>query len=210
MPHRPDRQDQRRIERRDHADDTDRHAPREAEVRLGGPQDLAKRERRQTRGLVAGVLGEAGLQGTPGGNAAPLADDPSVDLLGVPRPEIARLAQHPGPRLIRHGGPGALRLRGPLGGAPHVGRAGDAEPTELATGRRLDHRALAASAGAPSVDKDLSGPRLRLEKVHGTSPLSCDGARAHREASQARPELDAAPTSLSRRPAPCQHPEQLA
>ena len=156
-----------RVERRDHADDADGHAPRERQVRRVRSQDLAVGQRGQAGRAVAGGDRELRLPRSERRDGARLTDDPAVDLLGVALPQIARLAQHRRALFVRLGRPGPLRLGRARRGLAHVGGVGHPDAPELTARGGLDDGSLAAAARAPTIEEQLSGPGLRLEKVHG-------------------------------------------
>src|SRR5204863_850945 len=79
----------------------------------------------------------------------------------------ARLAQHRRALFVRLGRPGPLRLGRARRGLAHVGGVGHPDAPELTSRGGLDDGSLASAARAPTIEEQLAGPGLRLEKVHG-------------------------------------------
>ena len=142
--YRPDRQDRRHVERRDHADHSGRHPAGHAQPRLRRAQQLAVRLRGERGGLVALLGRHADLQVAKRRDGSGFPGQPGLDLVGVLKPQIAGLAQHRGPLAVRHGRPVHAALACPLHRCVDVGGARMADPAELLAGGRLGHRMLAA------------------------------------------------------------------
>jgi IclR family pca regulon transcriptional regulator len=171
---RADAQDERDVERSDHADDTDRQAARHRQSRLLAGQQVAVRHAGQRRRRVAlfggHVQGEAGHPR----DGADLPHVPLGELLGMLLPEVAGATEHGGPLRVRGRRPLPLGLGRARGGPGDVVGRSHAMAPDLVTRGRLDHRSVAAPTGHPlAVDVDLSCCRIQIENHCAAPPHVC-------------------------------------
>jgi hypothetical protein len=155
---RPDGQDRRDVERRDHANHSGRHVPGQAQPGLLGPQHVPVRLRGERGRLVALIGGDMHLQIAHRRDGAGFPGQPHLDLIRMGVPQIARAPQHGGPLAVGRSGPVPLGLLGPARRPAHVGWSGVADPAELLSGGRLGHRVLATGTCPPAIRKDLALP----------------------------------------------------
>lgn len=99
--HRPHRQRQRAVERRDDADHPDRHPAHDAQPGWLAGQQLALRSGRQPGGLVALLSGRGQLEVGLARDAAGLPDQPAGQFVRIPLQRLARAPQHRGSLMER-------------------------------------------------------------------------------------------------------------
>ena len=160
------REDQRKVKGCDDADDAGRDASREAQAGRFASQDIPRRVRREGRGLEALLGGNVDLQASFGPDAPGLAHDPVGELVGVVEEELTRPSKD-GTSLVKGSrGPLTLIRRGNGGRLGDVRHAGATASSELFPGRRLHHRGVTATTGAPPIEGDVAPPRPFVEKGH--------------------------------------------
>ena len=165
------RQDEREVERRDHADHAARRPAARAEAaavaRQYQPLRLGAHGRRAVQDARHHLHLEAGL----GLDAAGLAHDPIDELALVLLHERGDLAQDCGALIVGRGRPARLRGARLGGGLAHVLGSGVADACDHRAGRRLEHVERAADRGPPLRAEQAAAPRRldeypRYRRVH--------------------------------------------
>src|SRR6266498_1212728 len=169
------RQDEREVERRDHADHAARHAPGEREAATVTRQHQALRLRAHGGGAVQDAHHHLHLEAGLGLDAAGLAHDPVDQLPLVLLHERGDLAQDRGALVVGRGRPSRLRGARLGGGLAHVLGGGIADARDHRSGRRLQHIERAANSGTPLRAEQAAAPRRldeypRYRRVHSASP----------------------------------------
>jgi hypothetical protein len=122
--HGADGEDQRSVERGDHAHDSGRQTAGHAEPRRLRTQQLAIRLGGQGGGREALLVGDVDLKACHWWGCPRFADEPSHHLRCMLLPELCGTSQDLGTGVKRELRPGDLSFRGPSSRTLHVRRAG--------------------------------------------------------------------------------------
>jgi hypothetical protein len=147
--HRPDREDRRYVERRDHGHDPGRQAPGQAQPLLQRRQDLAERLRGQAGCLVAHLRAQMQLEVGHGRHGSGIPDHPALELLEVLLDRLRRPPDDRAAFLERRRRPRLLRGRSGLGCRSDVLGVRDADPADLVARGRFDDRGVTTVRPGP-------------------------------------------------------------
>jgi hypothetical protein len=152
--------DQRKVERRDDADDTARHPPGDADAaRFGGQHDTLRLGAHGGRAIK--TLGhQMDFESRLGRNAAGFARDPRNQLFLVFLKHPGGFAQDSGPLLMRRCCPAGLRGARFTRGPAHIGGGRIADAGDFGSGRRLEHIQRSAGGAPPFGAEYESFPGL--------------------------------------------------
>ena len=170
------RQDEREIERRNHADDATRQPARDADAAGIGRQHQALRLGAHGGGTIEDFRHHMDFESGLGRDAAGLPRDPGDQLFLIFFQNPGGLAQDGAAFLIGRRGPAGLRGARLGGGAAHVGRGGVADASQRGAGSRLQNVQRSAGRVAPFRAEYASAPSPLDKKfcyrcVHPVSPL---------------------------------------
>ena len=170
------RQDEREVERRNHADDAARQAPGDADAARIGRQHQALRLGAHGGGAIEDFRHHMDFESGFGRDAAGLPRDPGDQLFLIVFQNPGGLAQDGAAFLVGRRGPAGLRGARLGGGSAHVGRGGVADAGQRGAGRRLQDIQRSAGGGAPFRAEYASAPGPLDKKfcyrcVHPVFPL---------------------------------------
>jgi hypothetical protein len=160
-------EDDRHVERRDHANDARRQPPDQRQPRLLARHQFPVGTGGQGDRLLALLHRDAHGEAGHRLDRTDLPHVPRADLVGVLPPEVARAAQHRGARGVRQGGPVPLGARRGAGRSPDVVGRGPSGAADLLARGGLDDGCAAAGALLPlPVNEDRPGLPVRVQQSY--------------------------------------------
>jgi hypothetical protein len=161
---RPHRQDERKVERRDDADDATRQPARQTDAARIGRQHQTLRLGAHRRGAIEPFGDHMDFKPGLGRNTAGLAGDPGDQLFLMIFQRTRGLAQDSGTFLIGRCRPARLRGARFGRGLAHIGGGGVADAGDFVAGRRLQDIQRSAGGVPPFGAEDAPAPGVFNEK----------------------------------------------